>query len=172
MFIWSKVQLTEVPTCMQIPQSTSISATTWLKHLSWKTADQILGHSPKSRRVTCLCPMVWWPAERFYLPAPYSLTCFTWSTPVMGPRHVSYKCIQLSLENIKRWQILNFCKQLVPLSGKNVILIANRIPLDLLSRKVFIYFFFSDKLKKFFVSFIFYLQTYTHSAIRPLFITQ
>lgn len=54
------------------------------------------------------------------------------------PDLFSYKCIQLSLENSKR--ILHFCNQLVPrsaLGGKNMILIADWISLDLHSRKGF-----------------------------------
>lgn len=57
-FVWSKLQLTKVPTCRYLKAFT-YKPLPGLKHLSWKAADQILGHSPKSRGVSCPCLVVW-----------------------------------------------------------------------------------------------------------------
>jgi len=54
----AKLQLTKVPTCRSL-QALTFQPPAGLQQLSCKAADQILGHSPKSRGVTCSCSVVW-----------------------------------------------------------------------------------------------------------------
>lgn len=123
-----------------------------LKYLCWKAADQILGAviflSPESGGVSCPCPAVW--CDRAAVTGCASLPhavplIFHGQHALLVPALFSHKCIQLSLENSKRF--LHFCKQCVPLSalgGKNTILIADWISLHLHSRKgvCFVWLFF------------------------------
>lgn len=146
LFIWSRLQITRTAPLRHLKAFT-FQPPLRLRYLCWKAADQILGNSdfPISRvEGSCPCPAVW--CDRAAVTASVSLPPA--ATFVLHGQHAlwvpalfSYKCIQLSLENNKRFP--HFCKQLVPVSalgGKNTIPIADWISLDLHSRKGFYFF--------------------------------
>lgn len=133
LYIWSRLQTTKTALVRHL-KAFPFQPPPGQKYLCWKTADWIVRNSDFPLSIewrSCSCPAVWCDraAVTGSVSLPHSVTFILHGQHTMWvPALLSDKCIQLSLENNKRF--LHFCKQLVPLSalgGKNMILIADWI---------------------------------------------